>query len=375
MSENKHRICVYPYSDEFEPVLRHMNLLEPDYAICALISPRGWGLEGKEADCGVSAEKLIVRSAFGDILPDINTLLIPEFESDEQFAEMAVNSIIGAPPKFESVLCFAKFSEAQINKLADNFSSQSHPPAIDDQCSFEAENVFEYESNDTDMHLEPLDVPIVAVAGTWWNIDKFETSLALREMFLSNGYKVSQIGSRNYCELMGFHSFPSFMFDPRVDAAKKIVCFNRYVKRIIEKEQPDVVIVGVPGSIQSLNDEYTNGFGLLAYLTFQAITVDFLVLCSFYDHKTDAYLKLMSESCKYKFGCAADCFHMSNLFIDFTMTSERKSIVTNKIARSYVSKCLDEIDPAPSIPVLNIYDKQDCRKLFDMIIDKLTFEP
>ena len=82
------------------------------------------------------------------------------------------------------------------------------------------------------------------IVGTGANTGKFDIQLRVREMFLSGGYKVSQIGSKSYCELWGFHSFPDFM-NKTLNAAEKIVRFNHYVNYIANSEDADIVIVGV----------------------------------------------------------------------------------------------------------------------------------
>ena len=43
----KNRLLIYPYDLQFCPIVRHKKLLE-DYEIMALVSPRGWGLTGKD---------------------------------------------------------------------------------------------------------------------------------------------------------------------------------------------------------------------------------------------------------------------------------------------------------------------------------------
>ena len=64
----------------------------------------------------------------------------------------------------------------------------------------------------SDNVLYKFDTPIVAVAGTGSFTQKFDLQLYLRKELLNLGYKVSQVGTRPYCEMFDFQSMPKWMF-------------------------------------------------------------------------------------------------------------------------------------------------------------------
>jgi peptide maturation system protein (TIGR04066 family) len=140
-----------------------------------------------------------------------------------------------------------------------------HPPEIREA----AQRIF----GEDDLTLD-IDTPVIFVLGTGERTNKFEIQLALRENMMKMGYKASQVGTREYCELLGFHSFPRFMFGNGISEISKIASFNRFIKSLERDECPDVIIIGVPRGIMPFNNRLPNGYGILAYEVSQAVTPD-----------------------------------------------------------------------------------------------------
>lgn len=68
-------------------------------------------------------------------------------------------------------------------------------------------------------------IPVVFIAGITPYTEKFHVQLALRKHLLDDGYKVSQIGSKAFCNLFGFHAYPAFM-NESMDNTKKYFCLE-----------------------------------------------------------------------------------------------------------------------------------------------------
>ena len=179
-----------------------------------------------------------------------------------------------------------------------------------------------------------------------------------------------QIGSSPYSGLFSFHSFPSFMFDSDMDGNMKILLFNRYIKRLEREEKPDIIILGVPGAVQNLSEEFTLGFAMTPYLTFNAVLVDYLILCSFFE-TSEEFLKMVSTMCEYKFDCPVDCFHISNLAIDMSETSGRKRLTTLAYSSDFVRQKLLEAESG-EIQKFNLLEPENQETLFKLIMDKIA---
>lgn len=366
------RMIVFPYGHDCEPIIRHINLLEPRYEIAALVSPGGWGFAGKNIMLG-SGIALTVHETMGEVVEEFDSLFIPPFEAaNEKVESRLVDEMIKLVPRLSDIVCAARLTEANRQKLEQSCCQPGSSCVFSDLSEHKNAEDYGLEAPTEEYpSLRRLDVPIVVVAGTWEKTDKFEISLSLRERLLQDGYQVSQIGSRDGCEMLGFHSFPGFMLSKDMDASDKIVCFNRWVWQMVRKEQPDLVLITVPGATQDFNGQFTRGFGILHHQVFQAVTPDILIMCTFYMTGSKDILENMSTFCKYRFGATVDAFHMSNLFVDINDSEQRNRIVTNSIYRETVSQAISQCFADSQVPVFNGVDSLDCDRMYHAVIEKL----
>lgn len=367
------RMLVFPYGHDCEPIIRYADMLDSCYEIAALVSPGGWGLAGKNILLKGSKMTLLVHESLQEVTEEFDSLFIPAFEvSDEEVENRLIEEMEKLIPRLSNIICAARLTDVNRKKLK-KVCHQTNPSCIFmDFSEYKDPNAYglmppteKYPS------LQLLDIPVIVVAGLWEKTDKFEISLALRKRFLQNGYHVSQIGSRDGCEMMGFHSFPGFMFRKDVDAADKIIYFNHWIWQMAQEEQPDLLLITIPGATQDFNEKFTRGFGLLHHQVFQAALPDALVMCTFYMPDSTEALKEISMFCKYRFGAPVDVFHMSNLFIDVNDSQERNRIVTNSIYRETVSEAIKKGFSNSSIHVFNGLDSVNCDRMFDVLIEKL----
>lgn len=367
------RMLVFPYGHDCEPIVRYADLLETNYEITALVSPGGWGLAGKHATLGSSGRSLNIYESLQDVSEAYDSLFIPAFEVAEEVEDLLIGQIVKLIPHLRYVYCTATLTDTNLSKLKNACQQASPPCVFTDYAELKSPDAYGLLPPDEKYpSLHQLAVPVVIIAGLWERTDKLEVSLALRERLLKNGYRITQIGSRNGCEMLGFQSFPSFMYCKDVDAADKVFYFNRWIIKIAEKEHPDLVLLTIPGAIQDFSDQFTHGFGLLQNQVFRAVLPDVLIMCTFFSFDTAETLEEISRSCRYRFGAQVDVFHMSNLFIDISASEELKRVVTNSVYRETVSKALKEDSNINHIPIFNALDPSDCDKMFDLIIGKIT---
>lgn len=366
------RMLIFPYGFDCETIIRHAGLLEPCYEIAALVSPGGWGLSGKSIAVGDDGIVLPVYEALEEVEEEFDSLFIPEFEVNEVVENRLINKMITLIPNISTVICAASLTTAN-RKRIEEFCCNCVPSCnlIDISVNKRVEEYGLMVSSEKYPSVNPLSIPVVVIAGVWEKTDKFEISLSLRERFLRDGFKVSQIGSRHECEMLGFHSFPGFMFQKDLDGIDKIICFNRWLLQLEEDEQPDIILITIPGAMQDFNEKFARGFGLLHHMVFQAVMPDVILMCTFYLPESAKALEDLSISCKYRFGAPVDLYHMSNLLIDYSESEERNRIVTNSIYREMVSETVAKDYSNSSVPVFNGVDSQECDRMYEMLMEKL----
>lgn len=365
--EKNERLLIYPYDMEFTPVLRHRSLLT-EYDISCLVSPNGWGFTGKDAgiadrgpDIGIT-----VSSDFEKALDLCDTVMIVESHLPFDFQKYIFKKIIFAVKSKKNIICSLSLNKEAIEKISSMCNCEGvYFKYFDGNQSFLSEDiVIEDES------IEEIDIPVILTVGIDEKTNKFEIQLALRDKIQKSGYKVSQIGTRPYCEMMGFHPFPSFMYGNSISDVNKVLMFNRYIKKIENTEEPDVIIIGVPGGVMPYNRMITNKFGLLAFEVSQAVIPDVVIASLLYEDCKPEGFDEYTNLFKYKLGFEVDFFNISNMQFDWLKANE-------EYVKSYISLDYKFIDEKKTnftknkIPVFNILNEDDSDTIVKQTIDKL----
>lgn len=222
---------------------------------------------------------------------------------------------------------------------------------------------FDLKQLDSVSEEQQIFVPVVFVAGTAPYTEKFHVQLALRKHLLDNGYKVSVIGSKTYSGLFGLHSFPFFMYE-NMDNIQKIILFKKYVKYIEMIEQPDLIIIGIPGAIMAINKKHHFDFGITAYMVSQAVAGDYVIMSMLYGKKyTTEQLEELSRVCKYRLNFEVDSFHLSNAWLDpSTLKDDQLKII--KMGKKEYDQKVDKL--------YDLMNPDDMDKVYEDMIAKLS---
>ncbi len=364
----KEKLLIYPYDGEFSPILRHKNLIE-NYNVVRLESPRGWGLTGRdggEADGG-GYLGITVTSDFEKSLDLCDAILFSESRNQVDFDKFIMPKVISSIKRGKNIIFTIPLDCNTYNIILGecekgrvDFKYYGIP--IDQEKSYKIDVNSEFLYN--------IDTPVIFVLGIGERTNKFEIQLALRENIIKMGYNVIQIGTRGYCELLGFHSFPEFMYGGMLSETNKIALFNHFIKKLETNEKPDVIIIGVPGGIIPFNNKLTNRFGVLAYEVSQAVTPDSTVFSWYYEKYSTEYFNKMIDSIKYRLGCKVDCYNLTNVMFDWN-----NSRLENKML--YISLDSKIVDTEKirhkelNISVFNVLNQKDAFDMADCLIGKL----
>ncbi len=371
------KMGIYPFCKDAEALIVHSDMLIPGYQISALAAPRGWGYKGEKISLGKTGESLPVFDSLAEIVDQSDALFVPSFEGNAKIQELIVNQIISQLNRIKFVYCSMQFNNEIKQKLISRPEIQDGTCEYDDMSKLLSEKHFDgLLERDIPYDKLPLigcDIPVVAVAGMLEGTGKFDTALAIREKFVSAGYRVSQIGSRNYCKLLGFHSFPDFMFNPRIDEVKKILLFNRYISKLAREENPDLFIINIPGAIKEYNEKFPNRFGLLAYMTFKAIKPDYFILCTTFGSFGREEFDRINQICEYLFNVRIDCFQFSNLLVQSKESTDK--LGTLPIFPDIVKNTVKDMRKRMTeYSVIDIQEEKDREWLYRAIVSKLSGE-
>jgi peptide maturation system protein (TIGR04066 family) len=363
------QLLVYPYDINFTPVLRYSGIIG-QYGKIHLVAPNGWGFNGKNAgalDGGIPTDMLI-SSNFELSLIESDTVLFTQPETAIDFKKLLLPKINMAIEGNKNVICtlnletdtykafevFAKDKGVNFQYFGSAMQPVTYPV-------IEKENEYLFE----------LSTPVVFVIGLAERTAKFGIQLSLREQFLKMGYRISQVGSRSGCGLFGFHSFPEFMYSTSINESNKVVLFNHYIKDIEEKEQPDLILIGIPGGVMPFDNKFTNRFGILAYQVCQAIEPDAVVLSVLFDYYYPEFFENMSKSIRYKLGFDVDAYYLTNVIFDYSSSEQNNTMSYLTAEMDMVEKKKKEL-AGLKIPVFNILSNDDALNMSNLLVNKLA---
>ncbi|MBU3179107.1 TIGR04066 family peptide maturation system protein [Clostridium estertheticum] len=361
---NKYPTMIYPFDVESVTLIRHNKLIN-NYIITHAISPNGWGLVGKDVGDADNGQPMgiIVENDFDKALSNCDAVFFNTPSKKVDLDKVIYPKIIKAAKNSKHIICTIKIE----NRMIDEISHICH----------ENNKSFEYFHDKFNKVITPLaeeiyqiDTPVIFVVGLAERTNKFEIQLNLRKYLKEMGYKVSQVGTRNYCELMGFYSFPQFMYSKSFTESEKVTLFNHYIKNISIMEKPDVIIIGIPGGTLPVNNKFTNKFGILAYEISRAVIPDVAVLSIPYGNIPLDFFESTSKSNKYKFGYSIDCYNIGNSAVNM-----QGGIVTDEL--QYITIDYNFINEkkntysSSGIPIYNILDSYDAKKMCGFLINNL----
>ena len=361
----REKLIIYPYDSYACPVVRHSRLA--NYDVVGVAAPAGWGLTDKDAGVVDGGANLGIRisSDFSDLLETCDTVLFTNSIRELGFAEYIYPKLMQTMEAKKNIIYSIDLPEDVYHKLKAAAEKAGIYFKYDQRCLDYAQ------IPPRQKKLHEINTPTIFVLGTTERTHKFEIQLVLREQLIKMGYRVSQIGSRNLGVIFGFNSFPDFMNNRLFTDADAILMFNDFVKRIEHEEQPDVIIIGVPGGVMPINNTHTNYFGLMAYKIAHALTPDAVVFSSTYEDYGADYFGKMATSIKYKIGCEITAHVLANVNIDWNASRFNSELVYVTLSSDYVDKKIANYRQQ-GISVYNILNLSDAESLANMIVDKLS---
>ena len=358
---------VYPFSFTSALLPRYQTL--SNYKIASVVVPGKLSNKVSDASFYDEGEPMGIPVSFdlSSQLSNIDTVIWAEYDymDNFRFRDHVFNQISDILRQGKEVVCTQPLNDVELKRFysdASQFNGLFH--YLDNKIY--ADEIFSSSA------LKKIEVPIISVYGTIENCSKFETQLMLRQKFLSNGYRVSQVGSRHYSSLYNVHPFPRFMFETGHTEAQKILGFNSWLREISNVEQPDVIIVGVPGGLMPVNTRYHFNFVIIAYLVSCAIEPDFSILNVPFEEIDTQYVEMMRNLFRYRFSTQIDCIAMSNVRLNRdSVMSNFQPLEYDVMPHKYLMPLIAKW-PQSLMPLFSAVDYHQQEQLFQYICSHLS---
>ncbi len=295
------KLLLYPFHAELSPICRFADCL-PEYDGVLAVAPKGFGIHHWDAGnvdggmpCGI-----VVADDFTSSLANAQAVFFDyassSFLSPEHYLKKIHQALDCEKPVLISRDLFQFIGEAASDELAGRVRVIERP---DEQISLrQEENIYE------------LPVPCISVLGAGDQTNKFDLQLGLRRYFTNAGYKVYQLGTKEYASLFGFDPLPRFLFEPG-NQREKILRLNHLIYDRALAEHAVLVIIGCPGGIMRHDPFEFNEYGEMAFLIGNALRADVSVLSLYGIVYTDEALSTLRELCKYRVNAPVSRFNLA----------------------------------------------------------------
>ncbi len=136
------------------------------------------------------------------------------------------------------------------------------------------------------------------------------------------------------------------------------------------KESPDVILIGVPGSVLPLSEEFPGDYGITAFEVFSAVKTDAAICTLNYGRYTKEYFDNLIPCLLYRFGLHVDCITMNDMIADMNTTKELHELIYITIESELIDSFIR--DNTTGITVYNTKKDSDKKKMLDFIIEQLS---
>ncbi len=357
-------IIIYPANIEIVPLLRN-NLFKNCKITC--VAPSGWGGIGKDIGDMDLAGKTghIIKSDFDHELKGADSVCFIKTEQEIDKYEYIIPKIKSAIENGKDVICTIDMSQDEYIELKEESTKNG--------CEFsyycnslvdfeEIKNFLKYEQR-----LTEIKTPVVMVAEVVNNMGAFHAQLALQEHFREQGYNAALISSVSYSNYFKIHNSPAFLSSNVFSEEEKILLFNHYVKNIENSYSPDIIIIGVPGSLLPLTKTKTDGFGITAYLMTRAVKPDASIVCTYSDQYTQKYFDEINPTLNFRFSMNIEGYLVNNTILDFFSVEGTEDPRRIMIEPDMVKQRI------PNEAKGFVFPMKEKEILFEKVIDKLAY--
>lgn len=296
-------ICIVPFtSKEFSMAAS----LEKDYCIKSVVSPNGFGINGKDIGIIKNRDHLGIRSN-RDIEAGIeNCEAVLIADCIPNLREFALKAMEIAIDKRKEILCFMNLSKEERNHYTAR--------CFEEKITFTMYEIQDISCMDSNVdQYKILNVPAIYIAEIVDQVDGQEIYYKALNYFRSKNYNVLGLSEEAYSYMFGQVPI-KFLSD--IDPEKAVLNLNSYVSRQIEKSIPDVIIVKLPKPALKFSNLIHFDFGITAYMAANAIPAEYCLLCSPTGLLTPELIEALQDRFMDRFGVEISGIHIGNLIVD-----------------------------------------------------------
>lgn len=307
---SKVKATAYPFSSKTASLIRQI-IAEENYEICSVVALGKWYQIGIDASFFDAGEKMNVPIEYklDEQLSSVDIVIWLDydyFQNTKLFDTIKLN-ILNALQRGKKVIGCQILSEEE---------RQIFIKVAKENCTEFIYTISESDYQKRTRSHENIEIPIVVIAGIVNRCMVVDIVNNLSNLLMKDGYRVAFISPEPTFGLTKGKSFPSFMNSSQYTEIEKIDNFYNYIIDLQNNDKPDVIVIGLPYGILSVNDEIFEDYGVCAYEVFNAIKADLVVVsleCKKYSFEFENQIQNLM---KYRYNTHIDCFCVSNIALN-----------------------------------------------------------
>lgn len=352
---NDDRIIVYPVDRESLSVIKSTENF-PYIHLTWLISPESWGHEGEYYKSHNGMIEVVHN--YEDKLNDCTAVWIVDSWNDLDFYHYIEPKIKLAKLKGKRIICSRNLTTPEKTFLS------GIKIEFFDYSTFKPKICYEH-------RVREIRSPVIFVMTSNEFCNQFYIETALYAELSNRGYEVLYISSRKECAAFGGQAVPRFIFSGTFTENEKVLAMNHYIYHLEMIHQPDIIIIGVPGSAMTYNHQYSTDFGIIAYEISEAVRPDFAILSSLCRPYDIDYFKGIEDSLLGRLGVRIDVHSLSPYAPDFNNPFGEKKLSYLSLDDAYVRGMIEQ---TAYNNLLNLNEMDGISTAVDRLVDKLSVD-
>jgi peptide maturation system protein (TIGR04066 family) len=360
------RIALFPTSFETLPIANYINNYCCDKKITTLLAMPGTGLCGKDSSNSDDREitGMIVSESLTETQTDWDTIYIannPEIDEFDSANDYAIRAIEEAYKLRKDVTCSLQLSGELLAKYYRIFSDAG-------LVFLTPDDKYTYVAKQYGPIIRPTPYTVF-VGGLISEVNSFENFLSL----------VGALRERQNMRVLSFSTNPDSFLCDSVDLSnilysieytevEKIYMLNDCIQNHIKQASPEIILVHIDEAMLEYNENIPNGFGIYPFIISKAIAPDFFVCGIPYQLGYTDNLLFLCDGIDGKYDFGVDYFHLSNVEIDFSTSSERLSRLILHVPLKMVEEHIQKANIEDNISYGNLLIQNYFENLVKMIL-------
>ncbi|URZ07466.1 TIGR04066 family peptide maturation system protein [Clostridium felsineum] len=374
----KKKALIYPFSNEFFPIMKAMLNSKYEYEIVSAVTPKAWFLAGAKDDVskinGSSYLGIGISNNFVEEMKRCDTVIIAHCNNEKLMYKDIISKIRTSIEFNKNIICCFSLEDRDILEIGELSKKNNIIFKYLNEQDQNLKNIeiIEKQKQNNYIRIHKPDAAVIFVGKMLDELDSTSSMVSISENYKEEGYNVITISLNNNCKLLGYIPFPYDIFRLNNSIEEKVFLFNYFINQIEATYRPDLIVIQLPGGMMKYSDIITNGFGIYTYLISQALSSDYFILVTPFDQMKKEFYEKLSECFWHRFGFKINIVNMLNMKLDFAASVEKGRAVFNYLPMENLDKIICENFEESKIPVFNPLRDEGCEKMFRNSISTLT---